>query len=334
MKIGLDCGPIGGLLKMENDPLGLLDLATEYGFEGVLLSTRPLREDEALRRQVIEKARADDLYIELGGGGIDSALSGRSTGELVERWRPLFPLAAEVGSPVLVTGLGTWPWDGRVIQEAGRTLEDQIAGGIATLRALSPMAEEAGVTVTVHTAFNTAAEYVRMMEAVDSPNVGLCLDTANSFLVLEDPVDFARQVAPWVRSTHFKDSCIYLQKEGIHWLGGCALGRGTVDLETIVGLIYEAYPACNLSIEDHWGRGTHPMLAPAFLDSLGEWDGERLSQILRHLWQGEELIRAGMYLTEAEAKEMDWAKAFPERQRINAAYAKQLRDRIVAESKG
>jgi hypothetical protein len=27
---------------------------------------------------------------------------------------------------------------------------------------------------------------------------------------------------------------------------------------------------------------------------------------------------------------MDWVKAFPERQRINAAYAKQLRDKIVA----
>jgi hypothetical protein len=147
--------------------------------------------------------------------------------------------------------------------------------------------------------------------------------------VLEDPVAFARRVAPWVRSTHFKDSCIYLQEEGIHWLGGCALGRGTVDLETIAGLIYEAYPQCNLSIEDHWGRSTRPMLAPAFLGSLGEWDGDRLDRILRHLRQGEVLIQAGMHLTEAESKQMDWVKAFPERQRINAAYAKQLRDRVV-----
>lgn len=330
MKVGLDCGPIGGLLKMGDDPLGLLDLAIEQGFEGVLLSTRPLRNDETLRGQVIEKARANEMYIELGGGGIDSASSGKSTAELVEGWKPLFPLAAEIGSPVLVTGLGTWPWDGRVIQEAGRTLEDQIAGGIATLKALRSMAEDAGVTIVIHTAFNTAQEYVRMMEAVDSPNVGLCLDTANSFLVLEDPVDFARQVAPWVRSTHFKDSIIYLQQEGIHWLGGCALGRGTVDLKTIVGLIYASYPDCNLSIEDHWGRGTHPMRSTAFLDSLGEWDGERLGKILDHLWQGQTLVSAGMHLTEAESKEVDWVKAFPERQRLNALYAKALRDAAAA----
>lgn len=330
MKVGLDCGPISGLLKMENDPLGLLDLAMACGFEGVLLSTRPLRDDEALRRQVIEKARNNNLYIELGGGGIDSALAGKSTAELVEGWKSIFPLAAEVGSPVLVTGLGTWPWDGRVIQEAGRTLKDQIAGGIVTLKELSPMAKDWGVTIVIHTAFNTAQEYVRMMEAVNSPYVALCLDTANSFLVLEDPVDFARQVAPWVRSTHFKDSIIYLQDQGIHWLGGCALGRGTVDLKTIVGLIYAAYPDCNLSIEDHWGRGTHPMLAPAFLDSLGPWDGERLGKIMGHLWQGQASLAAGMHVTEAESKEIDWVKAFPERQRLNAGYAKSLRDAAVS----
>jgi sugar phosphate isomerase/epimerase len=334
MKIGLDCGPISGLLKMGSDPLGLLDLAIGYGFEGVLLSSRALREDEALRRQVIEKARANDLYIELGGSGIDSALSGRSTEELVESWKPLFPLAAEIGSPTLNTGLGTWPWEGRVIQEAGRTLADQIAGGIATLRALRPMAEEWGGTITIHTSFNTAAEYVQIVEAVDSPNVGLCLDTANAFLVLEDPVDFARRVAPWVCSTHFKDSCIYLQEEGIHWLGGCALGRGAVDLEAIADLIYEAHPECNLSIEDHWGRSTQPMFAPAFLSSLGEWDGDHLDKVFRHLWQGQALVQAGMHPTEAEAKQLDWSKIFPERQRTNAAYAKQLRDRVVARHRG
>jgi sugar phosphate isomerase/epimerase len=329
VKIGLDCGPIGGLLKMEDDPLGLLDLAIKYGFEGVLLSSRSLREDETLRRQVIEKARANDLYIELGGAGIDSALSGRSTGELVESWKPLFPLAAEVGSPTLNTGLGTWPWEGRVIQEAGRTPADQIAGGIATLRALRPMAEEWGVTITIHSSFNTAEEYVQIMEAVDSPNVGLCLDTANAFLVLEDPVDFARQVMPYVHATHFKDSIIHLQEEGIRWLGGSLLGRGTVDLPAIAEMLYQANPGCNLTIEDARAhRGIRPMYAPEFLDTLSGWDGERLSKILRHLWRGQMLVQSGVQLTGPEAEAIDWKEVLPERQRWNAAYAKQLRDRI------
>jgi sugar phosphate isomerase/epimerase len=331
VKVGLDCGQVAGLLELGEDPLGSMDLAIEYGFEGILLSSRLLRDDESLRRQVIEKARANDLYIELGGAGIDSALSGKSTAELVERWKPMFPLAAEVGSPVLVTGLGTWPWEGRVIQEAGRTLADQIAGGIATLRALRSMAEEWGVAVTIHTSFNTAAEYVRIMEAVDSPQIGLCLDTANSFLVLEDPVDFARQVAPWVHSTHFKDSIIHLQEEGIRWLGGSLLGRGTVDLPAIAEMLYRANPDCNLTIEDARAhRGIRPMYAPEFLDTLSGWDGVRLSKIMRHLWRGQALVQSGVQLTGAEAEEVDWKEVLPERQRWNATYAKQLRDRLEA----
>jgi hypothetical protein len=61
MRIGLDGGPIGGLLKMSDDALGLLDLAAEYGFEGALLSDHVLRDDEAhtseLRDKVVARQR-------------------------------------------------------------------------------------------------------------------------------------------------------------------------------------------------------------------------------------------------------------------------------------
>lgn len=331
MKVGLDGGPLENLLQIRGDPLQLLDMAIEHGFEGLAFSARALLQDEAYRRQVIEKAQAHNLYLELGGARIDTALSGKSTSELVEDWKPLFAIASEAESPVLITGLGTWPWEGRVIKEDGRTLSDQIQGGIATLRELSSIAADWKVTVAIHTGFMTAREYVQIMEAVDSPYVGLCLDTANSFLILEDPVDFARQVMPYVRATHFKDSIIHLQQEGIRWLGGSLLGRGTVDLPTIAEMLYHANPQCNLTIEDARAhRGIRPMYAPEFLDTLSGWDGERLSKILRHLWRGQMQVQSGVQLTGAEAEEVDWTKALPERQRWNAAYAKQLRDRTEA----
>lgn len=327
MKVGLDELPLSTLFN--EGPLELLDRAAAYGFEGLMCSGRPLAADENYRQQVIEKAREHNLYLELGGAGIDTALSGRSTQEQVERWKPLFPVAVEAGSAILNTGLGTWPWQGRVMQEAGKSVEDQIRGGIATLRELAPMAEEHGVSITIH-ALLTAQEQVRIMEEVDSPNVGICLDTSNAFLVLEDPVDFARQVAPWVKATHLKDSCIYLHEGGMDWLGGSPLGRGTVDLPTIVQILYEANPECNLSIEDHWGRMTMSIYDPAFLASLPGWNGERLAKLLQHLMRGEQLLRAGMYPTAEEAKNIDWASVFPERERANAGYAKKLRDQAVA----
>lgn len=330
MKVGLDGGPVGGLLKTYDKPLQTLDMAVEYGFEGALLSSRPLLADEALRQQVIEKARENGLYVELNGGRIDSALSGKPTAELVEGWKPLFPIAVEMGSPVLNTGLGTWPWEGRLIREAGRTVEDQIAGGIAALRALREMAADHGVVVTVHTSHFTAGEYLGIMEAVDSPNVGLCLDTGNAFLVLEDPTEFARRVAPYVRSTHLKDTCVYLREEGMTWQGGCVLGRGVVDLPAILEILYRANPDCNLSIEDHWGRMNVPVYDARFMRSLGDWNGERVAKLSRYLWASEQLLRAGLHPTAEEAADVDWHKVFPERQRANAEYAIRLRDEVVA----
>ena len=328
MKVGLDELPLMPLFELR--PLGLLDKAAEYGFEGAMFSGWSLLEDEAYRHQVIEKAREHHLYIELGGAGIDTALSGKSVPELLERWKPLFPVAVEAGSPILNTGLGMWPWEGRVIQESGRTLEDQIRGGIATLRELSKMAADYGVVVTIHTAFQTASETLRIMEEVNSPYVGLCLDTANSFLVLEDPVDFARQVAPYVRSTHVKDSCIYLHEGGMDWTGGSPVGRGLVDLPAIIDILYQANPECNLSIEDHWGRMTMPIYDGEFLNTFPEWKGEQVAKLLHHLWRGGRLLATGLYATAEEAKSIDWASVFPDRERANAGYLKQLRDQIVA----
>ena len=84
MKVGLDGGPVSGLLKLYDQPLKVLDLALEYGFEGVLLSSRPLLADEGLKQQVIETAARVGLYVELNGSRIDTALSGMGLQALVD----------------------------------------------------------------------------------------------------------------------------------------------------------------------------------------------------------------------------------------------------------
>jgi len=331
MKVGSDHIPLVSIFKW--DSLQFMDKAAEYGYEGVLIPNRGLVNDKAYRQQVIEKKDELGLYVELGGGGIDTALSGRSTQELIERWKPLFPVASELESKVLITGLGRWPWEGRVIKEKGKSVTDQIKGGIATLRELSKMAEDNQVAIAIHTSFFTADEYTEIMESVDSPYVGLCLDTSNAFLVLQDPVEFAQKVAPWVKATHLKDSCIYLKAEGMDWLGGCPLGRGSVDLPVIVEMLYEANPEINLTIEDHWGRTMMPILDKEFMNSFSGWNGAQVVNLIKHLQKGETLLKTGLHPTEEESKKIDWKLVFPERARYNAIYAKQLRDEMASRTK-
>jgi hypothetical protein len=119
-------------------------------------------------------------------------------------------------------------------------------------------------------------------------------------------------------------------EEGMTWQGGSVLGRGVVDLPAIIETLYEANPDLYMSIEDHWGRMTVPIYDAAFMESLGAWSGERAAQLARYLWKGEQLFRAGLHPTAEETDDVDWTTVFPERQRTNAAYAKQLRDEVVA----
>jgi hypothetical protein len=77
-----------------------------------------------------------------------------------------------------------------------------------------------------------------------------------------------------------------------------------------------------------------PIFDAAFLATFPAWNGEQVAMLLRHLWDGQSLLRSGLHLTAEEAKQIDWAKVFPERERMNAAYAKQLRDEVVARHGG
>ncbi|MBT3271385.1 sugar phosphate isomerase/epimerase [Candidatus Poribacteria bacterium] len=326
MEVGLDHIPLLGYFKW--DVIEFMEHAAEYGYEGVQIPSGQVVADTDYRRRVADKAVELGLYLEIGGAGIDAARSGKSPAELAEAWRPLFDVAADLGARVLITGLGTWPWEGRVSEEPGHSPADQIDGGIAALRAIAPIAADHDMLVSVHTAFFTAAEYVRLMEEVDSAHAGLCLDTGNAFLVLEDPTDFARAVAPWVNSTHLKDSAVYLTDAGMGWFGGSVLGDGTVDIPTIVGILHDANPDIALTVEDHWGQSSVPIYDAAFLSSLPPAPGDTRAKFLKHLQLARAHLDAGRLPSKAEVETWDLGTVLPDRARANAAYAKDLRDSL------
>ncbi len=326
MKVGLDHIPLLGYFKW--DVLEFMAHAAEYGYEGVQIPSGKVVADAEYRRRVADRAVELGLYLEMGGAGIDAARSDRSPSELAAAWVPLFEVAADLGARVLLTGLGTWPWQGRMSDEPGLSPADQIDGEIAALRELAPIAQDHAMLVSVHTGFFAAMEYARMMEAVDSPHVGLCLDTGNAFLVLEDPTDFARAVAPWVNSTHLKDSAVYLTDAGMDWFGGSVLGDGTVDLPTIVGALHEANPDIALTVEDHWGRSSVPVYDAAFLDSLPPPAGDARAKFLKHLQVARAHLDSGRLPSRAIVDTWDLDAVLPARARANAEYAKGLRDRL------
>jgi sugar phosphate isomerase/epimerase len=69
-----------------------------------------------------------------------------------------------------------------------------------------------------------------------APGVGICLDTGNTFPVVEAPLDFTRRVASHVRHVHLKDYRVQFTDEGYR-LVRCAIGDGAVPIAAMLDIL-------------------------------------------------------------------------------------------------
>ena len=113
------------------------------------------------------------------------------------------------------------------------------------VRMLSPIvraAEDHGVVLAIENHIDLLAEeMLDLVTTIDSPWLGVCLDTANNLRLFEDPVAVARALAPWARATHVKDVTAFRgdPKDFAFW-PSVPLGEGLVDIPAIVRLLRKA----------------------------------------------------------------------------------------------
>ncbi len=107
---------------------------------------------------------------------------------------------------------------------------------IATLHSLMPEFAAAGVTLAIenHDRFKVNT-LVQIIEAVNSPQLGICLDTVNSFGAGEGPDIVVNALGPYVVNLHVKD---YVIKRHHHMLGfevvGTPAGQGQLNIPRLI----------------------------------------------------------------------------------------------------
>lgn len=94
-------------------------------------------------------------------------------------------------------------------------------------------------------------ELVALVEEIDSPHVGICLDTGNSLCVFEDPLRATEQMAPYAFSSHFKDCAILGTPSGCR-IVGAALGEGMLPLPELYRIVSSETGLDRLLIEVPW----------------------------------------------------------------------------------
>src|SRR5207249_4182853 len=78
-----------------------------------------------------------------------------------------------------------------------------------------------------------ATELLDVIKKLDSPLIGICLDTGNNVALLEPPQETVSLLAPHTLTTHLKDMGVEEYGDGF-LLAEVPLGAGFLDLPTIV----------------------------------------------------------------------------------------------------
>ena len=107
---------------------------------------------------------------------------------------------------------------------------------IQSIHCILPLLEKANVKLAIenHDRF-TAGVLLSLIESIDSPFVGVCLDTVNSFGALEGPDVVIETLHPHVLNIHFKDFCIRRETHNMGFrIEGTPLGKGVLDISMLI----------------------------------------------------------------------------------------------------
>ena len=145
--------------------------------------------------------------------------------------------------------------------------EDEV---VRTLAPLMRDFERSGVVLAIenHDRFG-AATLAGIIKAIDSPSIGICLDTINSLGALEGPREVIATLAPWVVNLHIKDVIIRRSNETMGFVvEGRPAGEGMIDIPALLAemnakarqpdAILELWPPSRaalaeaIAIEDAW----------------------------------------------------------------------------------
>lgn len=192
-------------------PVEVAEAARRYGYDGVELYAMnggKLLPDILTERLGEVKAALKGVpVIGLNSWGVIVQASKEDRAAQIEQVSRGFELAHDMGCPLVKTFGGELPAD--------RSVEQALDEAAESLRVLSERAKANGVTLVVetHDGFCRGELLGRLLDMVDSPNVGALWDVFHPHRKDESVDDTDRHIGPRVRHVHVKDAV----REGDGW---------------------------------------------------------------------------------------------------------------------
>ncbi len=253
------------------EPLTFLKHCQTLGSGGMQVSLGSLQ--PAAIKDLREYAEAHDLFIE----AIVNPPRDRVD---VPRFEAEIKTASEVGAKAARTVI----IPGRRYENFKSFAEYQQAEqrGAAMVELAGPVVEKHQVALAIENHKDQRIDgRVALLKRISSPYVGACVDTGNSFALLDDPYGAIEALAPFAFSVHFKDQALSEYEAGF-LLGDIPLGQGSFDLKRIVNIIRTAKPGLQFCLEIITRDALPvPCLSDDYWQAVTEPSGRDLARTLR-----------------------------------------------------
>lgn len=217
----------------------LVEKAADLGFELVQFADNlPLDSlDATMLEKLREAASLRKLVIEVG-----------TAGARADRMYRYLDIAERLGARLV-----------RLAPHAPDT-RPTVAQTLAVLQEVLPRYRKAGVSIAIENHFTMASsDLAALVRGVNDPLVGVCLDTANSIVQQEWPMETVNILGGLTINLHLKDYQITAHPDGIGVLiGGKPLGYGDQNIEAILNFLSGAGKRVNMILEQWMPMGSHP----------------------------------------------------------------------------
>ena len=240
--------------------------------------------DPAYLQKVKDQAARLNIAIDSGMGCICPSSKAFSKDGPPARDRLLegLRIAKDVGATAMRCYMGTAADRGG---EPG--IEAHMANTIGLFQSVRSEALDMGVKIALenHAGDMQAREVKTIIEEAGKDFVASCLDTGNPVWCIEDPFVSLETLAPYVVTTHVRDSAVFETPRGAAWQW-VALGDGSVDLVRFVEQFRKLCPKSSMQLEIITGRppALHSYFEPGFwkaFPKMPAWEFARFVALAR-----------------------------------------------------
>ena len=195
--------------------------------------------EEAFAGKLRRKAEAYGMFIE-GSAGLPQSRPD------VEKFEAVVRTAKRAGANVIRVAMGGRRYEQFDRADQFRAFADRSQ---KSLELGEPVAARHRISLAIENHKDRRIpEMLQMLNNISSEYVGVCVDTGNSFALLEDPMAVVEAYAPFAFSVHLKDMAVAEYEEGF-LLADVPLGQGLLDLRRIVQILRKARPEIRFSLE-------------------------------------------------------------------------------------